>query len=317
MTQMSEGENRKSNSLLTEEMKMQLTKLLLTKPLFDEPIAFHTTIKVGGPADALVTIHRLDELLRLLSFSREHRLPLFVLGGGSNIIVRDGGIRGIVVRLNGEFTKVSFNGAVVRAGGGASLYRLVNMAADMGLSGLEPVVGVPGTVGGAIVSNAGTAVEFIGDRVLSVHLLGEDGTQIEVDGKAILFGYRYSNVLDFGKFILAATLELKPSSPGRVRKSVEKLLEHRRRTQPINMPSAGCIFKNPPNEHAGKLIDMAKLKGFRCGRAQVSEVHANFIINLGGATAREVIELIEIVRKAVYERFGVMLEYEVQIIGEE
>ncbi|MFA4029307.1 MAG: hypothetical protein GDYSWBUE_002175 [Candidatus Fervidibacterota bacterium] len=317
MAQTIEGQKVKSRSLLTEEMKEGLRKLLRTEPLFDEPMSSHTTVRVGGPADAFVSVYSLDELRMLLSFLREHQLPLFVLGCGSNIIVRDGGIRGVVVRLNGEFTKISFNGTVVRAGAGALLSHLINAAADMGLSGLEPAVGVPGTVGGAVISNAGTATEYIGERVLSVSVLAEDGTQFEVDREALSFGYRHSNVLDFGKLVIAAVLELERSSPERARERIERLVEHRRRTQPITIPSAGCVFKNPPNERAGRLIDMAGLKGFKLGRAQVSEMHANFIVNLGGATAREVIELTEFVRRAVYEKFGVLLEYEVQIVGEE
>lgn len=317
MAKITEEQKVKSKSLLTDEMKEQLRRLLLTEPLFDEPMSLHTTIRIGGPADAYVSIYSLDELCRLLSFLREHQLPLFVLGCGSNIIVRDGGIRGVVVRLNGEFAKVSFNGTVVRAGAGALLSHLVNAAAEMGLSGLEPAVGIPGTVGGAIISNAGTATEYIGERVVSVSVLTEDGVQLDVGKEALLFGYRHSNVLDFGRLVIAAVLELERSSPERTKKDIERLFEYRRKTQPITIPSAGCIFKNPPNERAGRLIEAAGLKGYKIGRAQVSEMHANFIINLGGATAKEVIELTELVRKVVYEKFGVMLEYEVQIVGEE
>lgn len=317
MVQVTESQKEKSKSLLTQEMKERLRGLLSCEPLFDEPMSLHTTIGVGGPADAFVIANTPDELRNLLIFSKEYQLPLFALGSGSNIIARDGGIRGIVVRLNGEFMKISFNGTVTTVGAGALLSQLILASAEEGLCGLEPVVGVPGTVGGAVVSNAGTATDFIGERVLMVHMLDENGSEIEVDQNALSFGYRSSNVLEFGKVVVAASLKLESSSPERIKQRIEGLIERRRRTQPINMPSAGCIFKNPPNECAGRLIEMAGLKGLKIGRAQVSQVHANFIVNLGGATAREVIELTRLMQREVYEKFNVLLEYEVQIIGED
>ncbi|MFA4043736.1 MAG: hypothetical protein HZRFUVUK_000514 [Candidatus Fervidibacterota bacterium] len=304
-------------SILTEEFKRELSKILCVQPLFDEPMSLHTTIRVGGPADALVTVLTLDELRKILSLAKEHKIPLFVLGSGSNIIVRDGGVRGVVVKLQGQFSTITINGTKVDSGAGALLKQLVNMTADSGLAGLEQVVGVPGTVGGAIVSNAGTAKEFISERVISVSMVREDGEVIELSKDEISFGYRYSNVLEFGKVIISVSLELERASPEHIRRNIEKLLEQRRMTQPINMPSAGCIFKNPPNECAGKLIEMAGLKGLKHGGAQVSPIHANFVVNAGNATAKDVIELTELMRKVVFEKFGVTLEYEVQIMGED
>jgi len=295
-------------SILTNEVKRELSKILLVQPLFDEPMSLHTTIRVGGPADALITVLTLDELRKILSLAKEYKLPVFVLGSGSNIIV---------VKLQGQLSTITINGTRVNSGAGALLKQLVNMAADNGLGGLEQVVGVPGTVGGAIVSNAGTAKEFISERVLSVSMVREDGEVIELSRDKISFGYRYSNVLEFGKVIISVSLELERASPEHIKRNIERLLEQRRMTQPINIPSAGCIFKNPPNGCAGKLIEMAGLKGFKHGGAQVSPIHANFVVNAGNATAKDVIELTELMRKAVFEKFGIMLEYEVQIMGED
>lgn len=304
-------------SSLTEDHKAQLVRLVSRAPQFDEPMSRHTTIRVGGPADALVTVYTLDELRRVLEFAIEQQLSVFVLGAGSNIIVRDGGIRGIVLQLQGEFLNVNQNGTELIAGGGVLLRQLIETATNSGLRGLEPLVGVPGTLGGALISNAGTASEFIGDRVVSVAMVDECGELRVFNRDQLQFAYRSSNVADLGKVVVSVTLSMERAEQETIRKHICELYNLRCRTQPIGQPSAGCIFKNPPNECAGRLIDRAKLKGLRYGRAQVSEIHANFIINLGGASATEVLNLMDMVRRVVYEQFGVKLEDEVQVVGQD
>lgn len=302
---------------MTELDRKTLTKLVTEPPKFNEPMRHHTTLRVGGPADALVTVHTLDELKRVVQFALERDLPIFVLGEGSNLIVRDGGIRGIVLRLSGELTTVNFDTQEIEVGGGTYLPHLLVKAAQRGLCGLECCTGVPGTVGGALVSNAGTAEEFIGDKVKRVNLLDYEGRLRTVERDELKFGYRSSNLRELGLVVVSVVFNLTHDDPKAIMERVHRRWRYRWETQPVNMPCAGCIFKNPPSYRAGKLLDAAGLKGFRIGDAQVSPIHANFIVNLGNATAKDVLALAEVMRRTVYEKFGVLLEYEVQIIGED
>ncbi len=302
---------------MTESERRVLAKLVSELPKFDEPMRYHTTLRVGGPADALVTVRTLEELKRVLQFARERDLPLLILGEGSNLIVRDGGIRGIVVRLSGELTCIHFDTREVEVGGGAYLPHLLVKAAQRGLSGLECCTGVPGTVGGALISNAGTAEEFIGDRVVQVTLLTPDGEVREAERDELKFGYRWSNLRELGLVVVKATIRVEPDDPKAIMERIHQRWRYRWETQPVNMPCAGCIFKNPPGDRAGRLLDAVGLKGVRVGDAQVSPVHANFIVNLGNATAKDVLTLAELMRRTVLEKFGIALEYEVQIVGED
>ncbi len=302
---------------MTERERSILTQLVQEPPKFDEPMRHHTTLRVGGPADALVTVHTLDELQKVVRFAQERDLPLMVLGEGSNLIVRDGGIRGIVLRLSGELCRVHYDTQEVEAGGGAYFPHLLVKAAQRGLSGLECCTGVPGTVGGILISNAGTAEEFIGDRVVRVRVLTYDCTLREFARDEIRFGYRSSNLKELGAVIVGATFALHTDDPKAIMERIHRRWRYRWATQPVNQPCAGCIFKNPPGERAGRLIELAGLKGTRIGDAQVSTLHANFIVNLGQATAKDVLALAELMRKTVLEKFGIALEYEVQIVGED
>lgn len=302
---------------MTRSDKERLARLISTPPQFNVPMALHTTLRVGGPADALVFVTTLEELQRVVRFCRERQLPLFVLGEGSNLIVRDGGIRGVVLRLSGQFQRINFNTTKVTVGGGAYLPHLLVRAAQRGLSGLECCTGVPGSVGGALISNAGTADEFIGDLVQSVAVLTEDGEVRELTKDDLRFGYRFSNLPEHGRIVVSTVLTLRPDDPAAIMERVRRRLSYRVRTQPVSQPCAGCIFKNPPGDRAGRLLDAALLKGTRIGDAQVSLIHANFIVNLGKATAKDVLKLAEHMRQTVFNRFGILLDYEVQIVGEE
>ncbi len=302
---------------MTETERKNLTRLVTEPPKFNEPMRHHTTLRVGGPADALVTVHSLDELQKVVQFACERDLSILVLGEGSNLIVRDGGIRGIVLRLSGELTKIKFDTQEIEVGGGTYLPHLIVKAAQRGLRGLECCTGVPGTVGGALISNAGTAEEFIGDKVKRVTLLTHDGKLRTVERDELKFGYRQSNLRDLGLVIVSVVMNLIQDEPKAIMERIHRRWRYRWETQPVNMPCAGCIFKNPPGDRAGRLLDVAGLKGARIGDAQVSPIHANFIVNLGNATAKDVLMLAELMRRTVFEKFGVNLEYEVQIVGED
>ncbi len=302
---------------MTEQERKKLTKLVTEPPKFNEPMRHHTTLRVGGPADALVTVHTLEELQKVVQFTLERDLPMLVLGEGSNLIVKDGGVSGIVLRLSGELTRINFDTQEIEVGGGTYLPHLLVKAAQKGLSGLECCTGVPGTVGGALISNAGTAEEFIGNRVERVIILSHDGTLRTVERDELHFCYRSSNLRELGLVIVSVVISLSQDEPKAIMERIHRRWRYRWETQPVNMPCAGCIFKNPPGDRAGRLLDAAGLKGVRIGDAQVSSIHANFIVNLGNAKAKDVLALAELMRKTVKEKFGVALEYEVQIVGED
>lgn len=279
-------------------------------------MSLHTTFHIGGPADAYVEVRSLDALRRLFSFARERVIPVSLLGRGSNLLVLDGGVRGIVLRLRGEFEEIEFlEGARVRAGAGALLPALAAACAEKGLAGAETLAGVPGTLGGALVMNAGTREGEIGPLVRAVRCFDLERLEERwIPAADIRFEYRRSS-LD-RRVLLGAELGLKPGNKVDILARVRGLQQRRRKTQPIHTRNVGSTFKNPPGRFVAELIEEAGLKGMRCGGARVSEKHANFFENAGNATARDVLELVERVRAAVRERFGVELELEMKVVGE-
>ncbi len=292
--------------------------------LRNEPLSRHTSFAIGGPADMLAYPSDRDDLIRLLGEIKRRGLRYFILGGGTNVLVRDGGFRGVVinlqrmgaVRIEREYRSVGGAFAVVFAEAGAPLPALHFFAAEQGLTGLEFAAGIPGTVGGAVCMNAGTAAGEFGDIVESVTLVSPDGAMIVRSRDELEFGYRAANV-PAGHLVLDARVVLRRGDKDRIRARVKDLLEKRKQRQPMGFPSAGSVFKNPLEESAGKLIETAKLKGKTVGGAQVSDKHANFIVNLGKASAKDVLALMEIVKQRVLDVHGVRLEPEIKIIGEE
>lgn len=290
----------------------------------NEPMSRHTSYAIGGPVDVLAFPAARDDLVLLLREIRNRKAPFFVLGGGTNLLVKDGGFRGVAISLGRmktvaigrEYHSVGGRYTVLSADAGASLGSLLGFAADRGLTGLEFAAGIPGTVGGAVCMNAGTAEGEMGDVVETVIMASPAGEVVTVGRDAMGFGYRASNV-PVGHVVLAATLVLRHGDREEIRQHIRSLLEKRRARQPGGLPNAGSVFKNPLDESAGRLIETAGLKGKRVGDAQVSEKHANFIVNLGKAKAADVLRLMEAVRKAVYETHGVELEPEIKIIGED
>jgi UDP-N-acetylmuramate dehydrogenase len=290
----------------------------------NEPLSRHTSFGIGGPADLFVSPSDRDDLITVLEEMHKQRLNYFILGGGTNLLVRDGGFRGVVVtlermnviRVEREYRSVGGAFAAVFAEAGASLPKLHAFAVDQGLTGLEFAVGIPGTVGGAVCMNAGTAAGEFGDVIESVTLVAPDGKYLARGRDEMGFGYRTANVPE-GHFVLDARISLRRDDKEQIKARVKDLLDKRKQRQPMGFPSAGSVFKNPYEESAGKLIETAKLKGKTVGGAQVSERHANFIVNRGKATARDVLALMELVKQTVLEVHGVRLEPEIKIIGED
>jgi UDP-N-acetylmuramate dehydrogenase len=297
------------------DWKDELSRLL-PGVRFDEPLSSHTTFRIGGPADALVEPRDRGELVGLHRFARERGLGVFALGWGSNLLVRDGGIRGIVLRLSGEFERIDFPGAgAVEAGAAARLPTLVMRCAERALSGLEPLVGVPGTFGGALVMNAGTREAEIGSFVREVEVLDLERLEpVRLPAAQLRFSYRSSSLA--GRLVLGGRLELPPGDKDVIIGRVRENQSRRKRTQPIHTFNVGSTFKNPPGRFAAQLIEESGLKGRSVGGARVSPLHANFIENERGATAADVLALVEVVRGAVRERFGVELELEMKVVGE-
>ena len=302
--------------MIAAEARAALAALLGPRVAFDAPLARHTSLGVGGPADALATPESIDELAALVALAGAHGLPLHVLGGGFNTLVLDGGLDGVVVRtarLRG--LALEPDGTTLRAEAGVSHSQIVRLCVERGLAGLEFGAGVPGTVGGWIAMNAGVPEAEVGSAVRDVETAGPGATRRTRSRGEMGFTYRAATGLEPGEIVLAARFALVPSEVALVRAAIDRHLAHRRATQPIDQPSFGSVWKNPPGEHAGRLIEAAGLKGLRSGGAQISPVHGNFIVNLGGATAADVLALMARAREAVQARSGVTLEPEVRIVG--
>jgi UDP-N-acetylmuramate dehydrogenase len=289
--------------------------LIEGKVLLDAPMSHFTSIRVGGPADSLFFPKSVDELRKVVRYARKKNIPYLILGKGTNLVVRDKGIRGWVISLTQGMKKVHMEREVIEAEAGLPLRRLVQISIQKELVGLEPFFGIPGTVGGGLAMNAGAWGAELKDVVLSITLMKEDGESIERPRSRLEFSYRRL-ALPPSWIILKGRFQLKKGKKEEILERVKSYLEMKKRTQPLDYPSAGSVFKNPTEGPAGEWIEEAGLKGFRMGQAMVSDRHANFIINLGKATAEEVIHLMEWVERKIYEEKGISLEREVRVVGE-
>jgi len=303
-------------SLLDAGDRAALGERFAERARFDAPLAPHTWWRIGGPADALVDVADSDELGFVLRRVLKRRLPMFVLGSGSNLLVGDGGIRGIVLRLMGTFAalaaRAEAGAVVVEAGGSASLATLCAQAASLGAVGVDGLAGIPATVGGAIRMNAGTDRE-IGEFATEVVVQ----TPVRPEPHPIPVGWKYRQTsIPLDAIVARATLRFEQGDPAAVRERLQSRLVRRKATQPVAIPNSGSCFRNPAGDHAGRLIEAAGAKGWREGGAEVSTLHANFIVNTGGASACDVATLLMRVRRAVEERFGVDLQLEVHLVGE-
>ena len=289
------------------------------------PLASLTTLRVGGPADLLAEVRSADEALATLRLARDAGVAVSWLGGGSNLLVGDGGVRGLVVRWHGGAVTTPAPDRV-RAEAGVTINGLVRHTIGHGLAGLAEWAGTPGTVGGAVRGNAHFKGRMIAEAIVSVCVAARDGGVAHVPASEMEFGYDRSRLQRTGELALAADFRVSPGEPASLREEARRSLAFRKRTQPLALPSAGCVFQNPDPAavrlpdgmpaSAGALVDAAGLKGAECGGARVSPVHANFVVNEGGASARDVACLIKRMRVAVAERFGVSLEEEIVRLGE-
>lgn len=285
--------------------------------LYEAPLADYTTFKIGGPAQVLAFPSSTAEVAELIKAAIRYEMPVTVLGNGSNILVRDKGIRGLVMKFGGNMSQMKRLGKTIVSGAGAGLGELARFAAQEGLSGLEFSVGIPGSIGGAVFMNAGAYNGEISVLVESVTAVSLQGEIEKIPRNALEFSYRHSVFQENCAIICEVELVLSEGSGVAIREKMNDLTEKRESKQPLEMPSAGSTFKRPEGHFAGTLIEEAGLKGFRCGGAEVSMKHAGFVVNAGGATAADVQELIKEVQERVFAHSGVKLQPEVRIIGDE
>ncbi len=299
---------------LPQHVLIRLRELFGERLLLDEPLARYTSARIGGPADAYLPVYTRRELATAARMAWAHEVPLFILGGGSNILISERGVRGLVIHNRTDY--VAFDGARVTADAGVSTIRLARRCAKRGLSGLEWAIGIPGTLGGAVFGNAGAH----GSDMSSVLLYVEAAvpkSNVRLSNADLAFQYRSSILKRVPRriVILRATLQLKRDHPAAIAARMEEYNAYRKRTQPPGA-TIGSMFKNPPGDFAGRLIEAAGLKGARVGGAQISTMHANFFINLGGATADDVRALMDLAREEVLRQFKVELEPEIELVGE-
>jgi UDP-N-acetylmuramate dehydrogenase len=296
------------------DLHQRLAPLFNDRLRVSEPLARHTSYRIGGPADLLVRPDSADELGVVLREAAAHGVRVTLLGGGSNMLVGDGGIRGVVVKLGRGFRRVEWRSDGARAGAAVQLGRLARDSVARGLAGLEHAEGIPGTVGGALFMNAGAYGGEVASVADAVEGLDGAGNPIALGREALPFSYRRAH-LPPGFVVTAVGFRLRPDDPESVRGRLDGARARRLASQPQGQPNAGSIFKNPRGDHAGRLIEAAGLKGWRVGGARFSERHANFIVNDGRARAADVQALMAIAQRAVWERSGVWLEPEVRLVG--
>lgn len=302
-------------------MKKKILEELASKHVkdvrVDEPLSRHTTWKVGGPADFLIYPRSRDELQNAMEVVHRHQIPWRAIGRGSNLLVRDGGIRGVIFKLDEGFNNLEIDGNQVKVGGGYSTILLATMTAKQGLTGLEFAGGIPGNIGGAVYMNAGAHGSDISRVLHSAEVLLETGEWTTLTNEQLKFRYRTSVLQNELKGIVTeATFILQKGDREQISAALANFKDRRRQTQPLQFPCAGSVFRNPPGDHAGRLVEAAGLKGYRIGDAEVSTLHANFIINRGQATAKDVLQLIQHIIHTIEEKYGVTLQPEVQVVGE-
>ncbi|MDQ2680800.1 MAG: UDP-N-acetylmuramate dehydrogenase [Candidatus Eremiobacteraeota bacterium] len=302
-------------SLLNATDRTDLLVVCGDNVAFDEPLAPLTSWKIGGNADASISVQNESQLEQILRFCLRRKMPWFVLGSGSNLLIGDGGMRGLVLRLGGDFAKIAVSSeggdVIVRAGASASMAALTAKAATAGAAGVGSLAGIPGSVGGSLRMNAGTDKEM-GDFVREVWV--QSLSKPAAHPVNITYFYRHTT-LSRDAVVSRVTLAFANAEPKQVREEMQERLVRRKQTQPIALPNAGSCFRNPKGDKAARLIEAAGAKGWREGDAEVSPLHANFINNLGGASAKDVATLLARVRRAVVERFGVELQLEVHLVG--
>ena len=299
------------DGLLTEIQELNIGKVKK-----NEPLSLHTTMKIGGPADLLIEPSSLENIQKVVAFINERKLQWRAIGRGSNLLVSDKGIEGVVIKLGSGLDHLSINESTIRVGGGHSLISLSTLISKKGLAGLEFASGIPGSVGGAVYMNAGAHGSDISKILTKAHILFEDGEIKWLSKDDMEFTYRTS-VLQKKRpgIVLEAEFALTKGDRAAIVSQMQKNKDYRKETQPWNFPCAGSIFRNPLPNYAGKLIEEAGLKGYQIGGAKVSEMHGNFIVNAGNASARDVLELIQYIKDTIQNSRGIKMETEVEIVG--
>ncbi|OIJ09809.1 UDP-N-acetylenolpyruvoylglucosamine reductase [Anaerobacillus arseniciselenatis] len=282
----------------------------------NELLANHTTWKIGGPAEVLVIPKDETNLAKTISLLKKNNVPVFIVGRGSNLLISDKGIRGVVIKISDSIDHLEVNGEEVRVGAGFSLIKLATMLSKKGLSGLEFAGGIPGSVGGAVFMNAGAHKSDISKILKKAKVVYPNGKQVWYNNDEMDFSYRTSRLQKDQGICVEAIFQLRNGNREDIVAEIQKNKEYRKKTQPWDFPCCGSVFRNPLPHHAGKLIEEAGLKGYTVGGAQVSTIHANFIVNIGGATASDVLGLIDHIKAEVYKKFQVQMETEVELIGE-
>ena len=301
---------------MEQEFQEQLRQIITHGAFFEnEPMSRHTTFGIGGPADIFVDVSSADEIRQICQLARSLEVPFFIVGNGSNLLVSDEGIRGLVIHLGKSFSEVERDGEIIKAQAGASLGKIARVALDASLTGFEFAAGIPGSFGGAVSMNAGAYGGEMKDILVDVDLLTPQGEIVTLKAEDMDLSYRHSIVFDKDYIVLGARIRLQPGQEQEIREKMDQLARARREKQPLEYPSAGSTFKRPTGYFAGKLIQDAGLKGYTVGGAMVSEKHAGFVVNHGGATAREVRFLICQVQKKIQDKFGVHMEPEVRFLG--
>lgn len=286
------------------------------KVLRNEEMSRHTTFRIGGPADCLVQPENAGELRKILRICREEDVPYFILGNGSNLLVSDSGYRGLIIQLFRNMSGIEIDGDIITAQTGSLLTQIASAAAGAELTGFEFASGIPGTLGGACVMNAGAYGGEMKDVLVSVTAMDREGRIRTIDRDDLDLGYRHSALMDGGYIVLSAKMKLSHGEPEQIKMLMDDLRQRRTSKQPLDLPSAGSTFKRPTGYFAGKLIQDAGLRGYSVGGAQVSEKHCGFVVNTGEATARDVFRLIRHVQAEIKKDFGVDLQTEVRFLGE-
>ncbi|WP_154439188.1 UDP-N-acetylmuramate dehydrogenase [Tissierella pigra] len=287
------------------------------KILFNEPMRNHTTFKIGGPADVMIIPSNEEELINVIIFCRENNIDFLIMGNGSNLLVRDGGIRGVVIKVNEGFNELTVDGTKIYCQAGALLSTASKLALKHSLKNFEFASGIPGTIGGAITMNAGAYGGEMKDVVKMVRVLDKNNQIREYTNEEMNFRYRNSRVWDEGLIVLGVELDLEVGEYSAIEEVMKDLTCRRTSKQPLELPSGGSTFKRPEGHFAGKLIEDAGLRGLRHGGAQVSEKHCGFVVNVDNATCKDILHLISVIQKVVKDNHGVELETEIKLLGED
>lgn len=283
---------------------------------YNEPMKKHTTMKVGGPCECMVEPSSIEEIQKIIEYSKKNNIKYYVIGNGSNLLVKDEGVNALIIKISNKFSGVEVNGEHIKAYSGCSVPKLSQIAKENSLSGLEFACGIPGSVGGGIRMNAGAYGSEMVNVVEKVGFLDENGNLNEIDGKDANFTYRHSMFVENPEYVVVyAIYKLQKGNKEEISRVMEENMNSRKQKQPIEYPNFGSVFKRPEGYFVGKLVDDCGLKGYKIGGAQVSTKHSGFMINTGDATCKDVLDLIEYVKEKVYEKFNVKLQEEVVILG--